>query len=563
MERNFTMKPIIGISALAVMALATACSPTYQAGSSGGSDDVYYSAGDNAGSQGSPSNGNSSSGNSQNSQNPAGSNNNTNYDYNQDQTSGTPDYSNSAPQESYSTTSQSSDGSGNTYVTNNYYNTDDYYDYSYSARVKRFYDPVNGYGYYDPYYTNSYYYDYNPASWGVSIYLGYNWWAPSYAYYAPFSYGGFGISFGWGYPYYGYGYGGYPYYGYGYGYPYYGYGYGCGYPSYGYGGCYNPCYYNSYDHYNSGVYYGPRGSIASAGGETGPSRPPRSVGSSYEGAVIGGKIAASNPELPGRLTNATDGSMRKSEGTSKGAYDTRPAGLSNDSKSDYYSTPANGTRKTETGKGVNTNTKGSKSSTSGDTRPDTRGNEPAGKSESPSTRPSQGGSRENRATPSSPSRESQPTSRPPSSKPRSDRREYQPSQPNQNQRVQRNENGQADQNRYLSDRRQPNSNSYQSNNNQTDQNRYQRARENAQSRPRQESSSVQRSSGGERQQPHNAQPSGRSSSPSVSPSHSSPSRGSSVSPGRSGGGGSSSPRGGGGGGGSSSPRGGGGGGSRR
>src|SRR5688572_12166377 len=36
------------------------------------------------------------------------------------------------------------------------YNADDYYDYEYAARLNRFYNPIYGAGYYDPYYTNLY-----------------------------------------------------------------------------------------------------------------------------------------------------------------------------------------------------------------------------------------------------------------------------------------------------------------------------------------------------------------------------------------------------------------------
>ncbi|HQF28052.1 MAG TPA: hypothetical protein PLD36_05495, partial [Bacteroidia bacterium] len=45
-------------------------------------------------------------------------------------------------------TEQYSDGKGNTYVTNNYYDDDDYYDYAYSARLRRFHHPY-GWNYYD------------------------------------------------------------------------------------------------------------------------------------------------------------------------------------------------------------------------------------------------------------------------------------------------------------------------------------------------------------------------------------------------------------------------------
>lgn len=81
-------------------------------------------------------------------------------------------------QQSEAGTERYVDDQGNTQVTNNYYyDRDDYYDYAYSARLRRFHNPV-GFGYYNNYYTNTYWYDYNPYSYGTSIYLGYNWWRP-------------------------------------------------------------------------------------------------------------------------------------------------------------------------------------------------------------------------------------------------------------------------------------------------------------------------------------------------------------------------------------------------
>ena len=70
---------------------------------------------------------------------------------------------------------QPATSTGNTYITNNYYDEDDYYDYYYTSRIRRFHrDLYCGWGYYDPFYTNLYWYDYNPYNWGVSIYMGYN-----------------------------------------------------------------------------------------------------------------------------------------------------------------------------------------------------------------------------------------------------------------------------------------------------------------------------------------------------------------------------------------------------
>lgn len=144
------------------------------------------------------------------------------------------------------------------------YNKDDYYDYEYASRIKRFYTPVNGLSYYDNWYTN--YGFYGTPNYGNSIYMGYGNYSP---------YGGYGYSYGnpyysyglgtsWGNPYYSpfygnsggysswinpsYGWGYSPYYGYN---PYYGYGYN---PYYGS----NPYYYNSQD-INS-MSYAPRAS---------------------------------------------------------------------------------------------------------------------------------------------------------------------------------------------------------------------------------------------------------------------------------------------------------------
>ena len=43
------------------------------------------------------------------------------------------------------------------------YDESDYYDYAYTARIRRFDNPVIGVGYYDDYYTNMYWYTYNPV----------------------------------------------------------------------------------------------------------------------------------------------------------------------------------------------------------------------------------------------------------------------------------------------------------------------------------------------------------------------------------------------------------------
>ncbi|MDP2386688.1 MAG: hypothetical protein Q8M29_09985 [Bacteroidota bacterium] len=161
----------------------------------------------------------------------------------------------------------------NPYYKDPTYSPDDYYDNQYASRLKRFHNPTYGLGYYDSYYTNSYFYNQNPYQYGVSIYNGYNFWGPSYnnyMYVPNYNWGGWygygsnfgynsycGSGWGWNSPYYGYN---SPYYSnwynpYGYNNNYYGYNsWNNPYNNY-YGNNYG--YNNAYD-YNSNVYYGPR-----------------------------------------------------------------------------------------------------------------------------------------------------------------------------------------------------------------------------------------------------------------------------------------------------------------
>jgi hypothetical protein len=145
----------------------------------------------------------------------------------------------------------------NPYYKDPSYNKDDYYDYQYASRIKRFNNPMNGVGYYDNYYTNSYMYNGNPSMYGTSIYSSYNYWGNSgYGYNSgygcnsgwPSSY--FGVSYGWGSP----GYGGYGYNPYG-GYGYNPYGYGSSSYWMGYNQGYNNGFYNGYYGYGN-PYYG-------------------------------------------------------------------------------------------------------------------------------------------------------------------------------------------------------------------------------------------------------------------------------------------------------------------
>jgi hypothetical protein len=101
-------------------------------------------------------------------------------------------------------------------VINNYY---DDYDYYYSSRINRFHRSYSAFDYYSPVFTDTYWYNYQPYSWGASIYgrsgLGFGfsinfpvyyygwgtdyWYDYNYGWYDPY----YGSSWYWGYdPYY-------------------------------------------------------------------------------------------------------------------------------------------------------------------------------------------------------------------------------------------------------------------------------------------------------------------------------------------------------------------------
>lgn len=280
-KENSAMKTLTKILSLGVFLIFTGCSSTYQIASY---DDVYYTPKKSDNQEVTKTNKSDYQSNGyeqpqilESTPETKGNNNRTN-NYSSDDTGDYP----------YTETTQNKDKSGDTYVNNNYFEYDDYYDYSYSSRLRRFYSPsYYNWGYYDPWYTNAYWYNYNPFYWGVSIYLGYSW--CSYQHYH-----------GWGYN--------YPYYGwYGYHTPYYHYyGWG-GYPYY-YGGYYSS-YWHGYNHgywdgYHDGYYgetyyynsldknthsYGPRGGIGSSGtrtpGSTGNTR--ETFAQRYESSIYG------------------------------------------------------------------------------------------------------------------------------------------------------------------------------------------------------------------------------------------------------------------------------------
>lgn len=116
-------------------------------------------------------------------------------------TSASAQYSNgdtSDPLDGYSTY----DESGNAYT--NYYQ-EDMYDYFWALRIRRFYRPAFGYGYYDSFYTNLYWYNPDPFLYGYSPYTG---WGGFYnPWYRPWGWNSWGQGPGMGWVYQPYPYG--------------------------------------------------------------------------------------------------------------------------------------------------------------------------------------------------------------------------------------------------------------------------------------------------------------------------------------------------------------------
>ena len=171
------------------------------------------------------------------------------------------------PLNSYSQSSNEDIYAEDTILSEQNFDIDDYYDYAYAARIKRFHRPVIVYDYYDGFYTDLCWYDADPLLWGTSIYLGYRWWYPSWNYHYAW-----GWSNWYGYP---WGYYNHWYSPWGWNY------YAWGYPHH-HRGWHAPCYYNSRDR-NSNFYrpnYG-EGRIARAND--------RNLGTGYRGEPNGAK----------------------------------------------------------------------------------------------------------------------------------------------------------------------------------------------------------------------------------------------------------------------------------
>ncbi|MCE2773178.1 MAG: hypothetical protein LW750_07040 [Bacteroidetes bacterium] len=243
-----------------------------------------------------------------------------------------------------------------------YYNEefdyDDYYDYEYAARIRRFNNPMSG-NYYDNYYTNAYYYNNNPMYYGTSVYNSYGFWGPSsYMYYnCPQSYmywnNGWGWGTGWGHPhnmwgwndpwmYNGWGYNGWgynPYYAYN---PYWGGGwYGPGYnwmmgSGFGNGGWgsgwgnngWGNNYFNSFD--NNSFFYGPRTAPGSNDGRT------ANMGGTTFGERFVNSVVAEN-----QLERPTNEDVHRAVVNSLPASSTAPAGRPVDNGTNLPANPYN------------------------------------------------------------------------------------------------------------------------------------------------------------------------------------------------------------------------------
>jgi len=260
------------------------------------------------------------------------------------------------------------------------FDSEDYYDYEYSAKIKRFHNDNPGFDYYDSYYTNNYYYNNDPYAMSSSIYGGYGCGSPSIS----LSFGfGYGYGYGYGYPYYGYR----PYYGYspywGYYdpwyYPYYGYGYGYGYGYPGYWGSsywtgYNHGYWDGYyggggyypypDPYpGNGSYYGPRGSRTGSSDGTNRSgdltrgTPSGAIDNNIKSFEQASRGTGMTSNLPANTVAA--GRTTSGSGTAVKAPGTTGTGLSrnegvNHSTASRESTQVVGTESRTTGKPVYT-----------------------------------------------------------------------------------------------------------------------------------------------------------------------------------------------------------------
>jgi len=75
-----------------------------------------------------------------------------------------------------------------------YYDMDDYYDYMYSSRIRRFHRNQMRFGYYDPFFTNMFWYNHDPFMFGTSIHSTYGFFNP----FVPWGWNTMGMGMGMG-----------------------------------------------------------------------------------------------------------------------------------------------------------------------------------------------------------------------------------------------------------------------------------------------------------------------------------------------------------------------------
>ncbi|WP_420458995.1 hypothetical protein [Neolewinella sp.] len=198
---------------------------------------------------------------------------------------------------------------------------DDYYDYAYSSRIRRFNRPYAGFGYYDPVYVDAAYYDpfYRPFGTTSLIYnsgFGYNRFGRS-AFLEPVitpygiayidrGFGGWNRSFGWNDPYYGNAWGGG-----GFGRGYYG-GGGFGYGGFGGGGFVSPGGYYCPPAWGGGNTYVVNNNVSNAPARRTVTSVPRAATTSIADRVVRNRdnTAVSPRSLDNRGTTTRSSSGR-------------------------------------------------------------------------------------------------------------------------------------------------------------------------------------------------------------------------------------------------------------
>ncbi len=189
------MKSIFKLFGLLLIGLSTSCTSSRNSSAKGYEpDDRYFSLADAKRERKQYQKLNNQPEQNYNSNQDATSNNSNIDGYNNTEPSTqNPNYN---PNYNYTPAPQTNNGGGN--VNNYYYNDlDDNYDFQYASRFRRFHNNWGNMGYYDPYMTNMFWYNYDPFMFGNSIYSTCNFFNP----YTPWGWnsfgGGPGLNFGW------------------------------------------------------------------------------------------------------------------------------------------------------------------------------------------------------------------------------------------------------------------------------------------------------------------------------------------------------------------------------